>query len=339
MSNRDIKRDSLESPPPALAPPVTRNIIGKRKVRFAFADATDFTLDTEVVTQDCIPDLSRFAPYAFHYDADAFFLVDTPRAVLNRPFFYLGQFESATTALTVGRDQLLMSLGGRHVVEAKRPTYVFSIGRCGSTLLTQLAGAVGMFPISEPDVFTGIYRHPDDNRFKEILGGGYLALEKYAGVRDELIMIKLRSQSCDSAGRFISTFPKARFVFLKRNLHDWATSFISKFNWPAAVLARTLASGFHAVQRFSAAGVDLTIIDYETMVADPIAVAGRLRGSPLTETERRNIKQVMSTDSQAGAGIRVRRTKAGVQKEVNDFLQGWNRDADTRLKQFYKTKT
>jgi hypothetical protein len=195
-----------------------------------------------------------------------------------------------------------------------------------------------MSPISEPDVLNGIHKHPDDNRTKEILGGGYLALEQYAGAPDDLIMIKLRSQSCDSADQFISAFPKARFVFLKRNLTDWATSFISKFNWPTAFLARTLASGFRAVQRFSAAGVDLTVIDYETLVDDPISFAGHLRGSPLTETERRRIRQVMSTDSQAGSGIRIRKTEASVHKEVNDFLRDWKRDAGIRLKQFYRSE-
>jgi hypothetical protein len=194
-----------------------------------------------------------------------------------------------------------------------------------------------MSPISEPDVLTGVYKHPDDNRTREILGGGYLALEQYAGAPDELIMIKLRSQSCDSAGQFVSTFPKARFVFLKRNLTDWATSFISKFNWPTAVLARTLTSGFHAVQRFSAAGVDLTIIDYETMVDDPISFAGRLRGSPLTETERRCIRQVMSTDSQAGSGIRIRKTKASVEKRVDEFLKSWGSDAGSHMQKFYRS--
>lgn len=322
-----------ESNPPCLW---CRHILARRKKRFSLADGADFVLDDNHSWPCQDIDFSRFTPYAFQYDADSFLFVDTPREVLESPFFYLGQFKLARQAVSIERSQLTDRLGGTEAARAKRPTFLFSIGRCGSTLLSRIAGAAGMFQISEPDIFTGIVNRGNDPRVGEVLCNALLALERYAAAGDDRVLIKLRSQSCRSARHFVSALPDARYLFLKRDLHEWATSFISKFNWQTRDLGRALALGYRAYRTFVAAGVDLAVIEYDALVHDPVSVAGRFFAEDTSPAlVQRAIGDVLSKDSQAGAGIRVGDDRQAVVRRVDAFLGDWRRNASADMQRFY----
>jgi len=321
----------------AVAPDVTlHRIRQKRKMRFAFADVTDLTLgDGQPLAASAI-DFSEFAPYAFYYEHDRLLLVDTPRKVLDMPFFYMAQFEHAHEAIALPLETLTTMIGGAAQARTRQPTFLFSIGRCGSTLFSRLAGAVGMLQFSEPDIFTGVVRNPRDPRVPDVLAVSLLALERYAGFPDRQLLVKLRSQSCASARHFIDVFPAARYVFLKRNIRDWATSFIAKFGWRTPELVRTLKNGYEAYDGMRAAGVDFAVFDYAQLVEDPETVVRRLGvEGELSDDVRQAVQQVMTSDSQRGAGIRVRTDADDVERQVEQFLEDWAAAADTEEIAFY----
>jgi len=97
------------------------------------------------------------------------------------------------------------------------PTLIFSIGRCGSTLLHRAFEAAGVRTVSEPDYFTQAAMHkPQDAALRTAIGGATQLLP-YA-------VIKLRAE-CNNAPLLIAgAFPAPHVMFVLRDPVDWAAS-------------------------------------------------------------------------------------------------------------------
>ena len=83
------------------------------------------------------------------------------------PFLYQHQRGDADTLIDVPFERL-DDLG---CAEGMRPTFVFSIGRCGSTLLSKLLLAAGEQSLSEPDVLTHVAQFDDEDLKLRAAGG------------------------------------------------------------------------------------------------------------------------------------------------------------------------
>jgi hypothetical protein len=96
-------------------------------------------------------------------------------------------------------------------------TLVFSIGRCGSTLLHRAFEAAGVRSVSEPDYFTQAALHrPADPALSRAIGGATRLLDY--GV------IKLRAE-CNHAPLLIAgAFRSPKVIFVLRDPEDWAVS-------------------------------------------------------------------------------------------------------------------
>jgi len=97
------------------------------------------------------------------------------------------------------------------------PALIFSIGRCGSTLLHRAIEAAGVPAVSEPDYFTqaALLRVKDP------------ALQSLIGRATQLLpyaVIKLRAE-CNHAPLLIAgAFREPRILFIVRDPADWAAS-------------------------------------------------------------------------------------------------------------------
>jgi hypothetical protein len=137
------------------------------------------------------------------------------------------------------------------------PTLIFSIGRCGSTLLHRAFDAAGVRTVSEPDYFTqaAICTRQDDALRNAI--GGATELLPYA-------VIKLRAE-CNHAPLLIAgAFRAPNVIFVLRDPVDWAAS-VRRLS-PAmadpagiAALLRALVAGLDTLTRH----YDVRICYYE----------------------------------------------------------------------------
>ncbi|MFG1900917.1 sulfotransferase [Micromonospora carbonacea] len=189
------------------------------------------------VSLHCLDDEHRLA-----------YFVQTPPGIdlAGGPFLYLDQYRAARRLVTVPYETLHRLADG--LPDPARLILVYSVGRCGSTLLSRALGEVaGVRSYSEPDVFTEIalLRHEDPGRDAEYArlirscvrflgnsgsesGGGTLA-------------VKFRASGIQLGDLFHRVFPDARGVFLHRDARPWLESMHQGFTPhlpdPAAQLA------------------------------------------------------------------------------------------------------
>jgi tetratricopeptide (TPR) repeat protein len=151
---------------------------------------------------------SDVSPYCFDFDERTLLCVSTPD-IAGATFLYQAQRHEARSVIKVPFDALPKARAS--------PTLIFSIGRCGSTLLHRAFDAAGVRTVSEPDYFTqaAICARQDDALRNAI--GGATELLPYA-------VIKLRAE-CNHAPLLIAgAFRAPNVIFVLRDPVDWAVS-------------------------------------------------------------------------------------------------------------------
>ena len=190
------------------------------------------------------PDVS---PYCFDLVARQLFCVSTPD-IAGATFFYQAQRQCARSVIKVPFDALPEA--------PPSPTLIFSIGRCGSTLLHKAFEAAGVRTVSEPDYFTQAALHrPLDPALQRVIGRATHLLP-YA-------VIKLRAECSNAALLIAGGFRAPRVMFVLRDPVDWAMSVrrISRDPSPGgiAALLRALLAGLEDLTRH----YDVRICYYE----------------------------------------------------------------------------
>lgn len=219
---------------------VTEHAIRERTAdRVSVSQPADFVLDAgRVVDRARLMD-AGVSPYCFDFATLRLWCVSTPD-ISAATFFYQAQREQA-------RSVILAPLAELPEAQSS-PALVFSIGRCGSTLLHQAFRAAGADSISEPDYFTQavLYARPEP------------ALAAAIGRATRLLpgsIIKLRAECSNAPLLIAGAFPAPKLVFILRNALDWADSVrrVSRQPTPAGVAALlgALLAGLEALtQRY-----------------------------------------------------------------------------------------
>jgi hypothetical protein len=151
------------------------------------------------------PDVS---PYCFDLANRTLLCVSTPD-ISGASFFYQSQREYARSVIKVPFEALPEGPAA--------PVLIFSIGRCGSTLLVKALEAAGVDAVSEPDFYTqaACYQPPDLSLQRAIAGATRLLPSS---------VIKLRLE-CNNAPLLIAGgFASPRIMFILRDPVDWAAS-------------------------------------------------------------------------------------------------------------------
>jgi len=176
------------------------------------------------------------SPYCFDLENRKLFCVSTPE-IQGATFFYQAQRQNARTVIKVPFDAL---------PEAPvSPTLIFSIGRCGSTLLHKAFEAAGVRAVSEPDYFTQAALYMSHDAALQGVIGRATQLLPYA-------VIKLRAE-CNNAPLLIAGgFRAPRVMFVLRDPVDWAASVrrvTGVSHGAIAALLRTLLVGLDSLTR------------------------------------------------------------------------------------------
>ena len=222
-------------------------------VRLRIADRTSISQATDFVLEAGRPvDGSRMfdpdvSPYCFDLDERKLFCVSTPD-IGGATFFYQSQRQCAQSVIKVPFDALPEA--------AVSPTLIFSIGRCGSTLLHKAFEAAGVRAVSEPDYFTqAALLKPHDEELRSVIAR-VTQLLPYA-------VIKLRAECCNAPVLIAGGFRAPKVMFVLRDAIDWAASArrVSRNPSPGgmATLLRALVGGLDGLARY----YDVRVCYYE----------------------------------------------------------------------------
>lgn len=185
----------------------------------------------ESISADVVLDNPDVSLYCLDDDNQQALFVQTPPGVdlLQSPFYYLAQYQHAERVIAVPYDTL-----HRLADDLSDPgnlVLIYSVGRCGSTLISQSFKAVeGVLSYSEPDVYTQIamLRHRNRRRDEE-----YLRLIRTCTRilrRDaSTVALKFRAGGIHLADLFHQLYPDARNIFLHRHAERWLESMNAGF--------------------------------------------------------------------------------------------------------------
>lgn len=207
-----------------------------RNDQTGFANLDDFALGPGLPTDPRrVVTEATWSLYGLDLARDVAVFVDLPEGtdLARSPFVYATQHELAQRVLTLSLTEM------EEVADLMPPLgpviFVFSIGRCGSTLLSHALNAVpGVWGLSEPDAYsTLILQHFDsptrqtfapDQVVRLIRASTRLQYRPPQGRQGAGLAVKFRSQSLFQADLYHAAFPDAAFVFLYRDAVGWAQS-------------------------------------------------------------------------------------------------------------------
>lgn len=290
----------------------------------------DFELG-RTTTIDYVPNGPEIVPYCINVQTERLLcaLVSDPSLALGSPFLYQAQYEKAEGIVSIPFERLPELTQGTEC----EPTFVFSIGRCGSTLLSALLKAVGHHPASEPDVYSQMADLGADARalmgragIDNLLRQTTLALARVCGRE---LFVKLRSQCNGIAGELMATIPEARCVYVLREPQSWARSRYRTFGDDPAAMAHMLKWGVETYDRLVSAGARPTLIWYEDIAHRPQRALTDLGVEPgrAARLTPEAAAAVLSQDAQEGTGIS--RSDGGARQlspeALQRFVEEWER--------------
>lgn len=252
----------------------------------------------------------------------------------NHAFLYQAQRDQAGQGVTVGFD----ALEALFPAPVARPTFIFSVGRCGSTLAADLLDAMDVASASEPGVYEQLvdgHRRSWLNRRDRarVIRATTHALCAFMG---EPLAIKLRAQ-CTMVAQEIAAATQGRCAMILRALEPWAMSTYRTFgHWPDNApneLAWRYANAVKAFHALARAGRDPQLVWYEDMRRDPATLLQAVGAEePLTEPQRQALAATYRRDSQEGLSIGRSGSGTGMAAEaIEDFMNRWTRMAPHRL--------
>lgn len=146
------------------------------------------------------------------------------------PFLFQAQFLNARRLIAVPYEEMEALLAERPYGE-NQLILLYSVGRCGSTLMSQLFNQLdNVVSLAEPDVFTDLLRlrtddGQNDDEIAALLKLSVLLLMKPTPQKEpEKYVIKFRSYGIELADLIAEQFPDAHTLFMYRNAEDWARS-------------------------------------------------------------------------------------------------------------------
>jgi hypothetical protein len=171
----------------------------------------------------------RISLYGLDFENRRAVFVETPADVnlSQAPFYFVTQREKATRVLTIPFETMIQ-LAQSVTVDDDRLIFIYSVGRCGSTLASQIFAQIpGVINISEPDALTQLVvarnakAHNEDD-LVALLKATICLLCKTPV--ETAWAIKGRSFEIELGDWLHRLYPQARNLFLYRHAETWLRS-------------------------------------------------------------------------------------------------------------------
>jgi hypothetical protein len=204
---------------------------------FLFCDEGE--VDPEIVMRQ-----PGFSLYCLDPSARTALFVLTPESVdlAQAAFYYQAQHAHAQAAVAVP-FALLPRLAEVAIMDPGRLILLYSVGRCGSTLVARaLTSLGGVTALSEPDVFTQLVGLRGTMSDRELSALIRLCLRLVCGTAapGRTVALKFRSFVVEIADLIHLNYPAARRVFLYRHVADWSRSSVQAFTGYDPAVAQSL---------------------------------------------------------------------------------------------------
>ncbi len=206
-----------------------------RRDQAGWANLDDFVLGPGAPIDQGDLIQQRWSLYGLDEARDLAVFVDLPEEtdLADSPFAYATQHRLARRVATISLTDL------ERLADLAAPVgpliFIFSIGRCGSTLMSHALNAVpGVWCLSEPDAYSTLvmqhYHSADravfarDQVVRLIRACTKLQFRPPVGRQATTFAVKFRSHALFQAELYHEAFPEAAFVFLYRDALGWANS-------------------------------------------------------------------------------------------------------------------
>lgn len=246
----------------------------------------------------------------------------------NAPFYYLHLRQKARSLVSVPFERIPLTAPQISMP----PVFVFSPGRCGSTLLSRILSEAGVPGVSEPDFTTqaaALFRASPSRSLRAywrtamwaMMGDLVAALDT-----DKVPVIKLRAETCAAPALFLHPHAgKARAILMMRGFEDWARSTARAFGADPRKAVRKYVRAMRCYPRLQEVGDCLTL-HYEDLVQDPAGVAvrlGRFLGQPVDEED---VLRGKRQDAQSGTPLAAttRRPHPGWEAKFDAAMNLWH---------------
>ena len=241
---------SVGSGSAATTPRVLQILSRKRTDPTQMVSLDDFQLrEVDAGDDACaaIAECRNVTPYCLDHNNRRMIFAETPLEIdlSAAPFYYQAQYEAATRLIAIPYDQV-------HEIAARKAdcpadlVFIFSVGRCGSTLLSKMWSRLDdTDSLSEPDVFSAINCLHGEGRLSEReatqLLGTTMRLVNRSPRTQKRLVIKFRAQCIGIAELMHRQYPTASFIFMYRNAIDCVDLYLRVFGampLPDAVFRR-----------------------------------------------------------------------------------------------------
>jgi hypothetical protein len=188
------------------------------------------------------------------------------------------------------------------------PIYVFSSGRCGSTLLHNILTAAGVNGVSEPDIATALIS-PAYGKYPVLRPLLRWATRAY--VRDLVsalgdnrgpLVVKLRSQFCRAAEPLLKGSRERRTIFMTRDFASWSRSVGQLFRVTPAYLIQEYRRSLKCYAYLRQTS-HCHFLRYENLVADPQREMARLSQFLGHDITGHAVDAAMAVGSQKGTRL------------------------------------
>jgi|SRR5579884_221206 len=304
----------------------------RRKVLPGLVGPADFkvrdggAIEPRILLQN--PNLSL---YCLDFDnRQALFVETSPECRLSQaPFLYQAQYEAARHLIQIPYD-MLHSLAAEVRLDPAKLILIYSVGRCGSTLVSRAFNQVeGVESLSEPDVFTQMrwacsWEGPESSENAALLKSCTL-LQCVPGRLQGAgaWALKFRSEVTILGPKFYSIFPEAKVVFLYRNAVAWMRSYWryiqtcfpkaptsglrtpnKEGHTPLEKLAGAWLGTMQACREMQRQGIPMFLARYEDLTVAPWEVLSQMFAfCGLAERRVGNLDVVLKEDAQEGTAL------------------------------------
>lgn len=274
-------------------------------------------------------DLSKFVPYCLDMAERRSYYVKagSAEAIARAPFQYLHLRERATQVASVPWER-----GSLHRRNAPGAIFLFSIGRCGSTLLTEMLRAGGLVSLSEPDFYTqAVTTYLLDLRAdRERALGAVLQqmthdlLALFSAPLEQRGIVKLRSECCAAPNLVIARQgPLPATMFLIRAFETWAASMLRATVLTPQRLVDRYLQGLRCL-RWLLDNSNCRLIRYEDLLANPENVLGEAATHLSVTLERHRLKTVLNRDAQIGSPLAREKMRGQESRGLAEALALWS---------------
>ena len=297
----------------------------RRTERIAISSPDDFLIvQKRAVSRDaalsetllpyCLDFIARRAVYVGGVDA---------KGAQAAPFYYLYLRRTARRIVSVPWEQGALMQGA-----ARAPVFLFSPGRCGSTLLGRILFAAGVANVSEPDFYTqatAALAASRANPFRATIAKAAAAMgSDLAAALNPSAVVKLRAESCRAPDLLVQP-QERRTLFMTREFESWARSNGKAFGnaAPKSVGKYMRALGCYAWLRRNS---DCHALRYEDLLADAPAAMAALGRFLVREISPEAVLSTMTEDSQEGTPLAqgARAGRPGWEKRFDETMALWN---------------